>query len=156
MRYLLLTLALVLAIGCGTATPTSPDLTDVYKDYPRIADVVDFNVVSDITGIEIAELDISLVARSAQEQMPPGWVPDGSLMNDNELLIYFSAHIAESILGSMEHEQFCNLYDYLYQCFWEANDNSFPPFTYTRFMVWLMESNLWDVPDERDIFPPCA
>ena len=138
MRYLLLTLALVLAIGCGTATPTSPDLDNVYNDYPVLP-----------------ELELMATARTAQAQMPPGWIPDGSLMTDGELLVYFATHIAEGVLGSDEHPAFCNVYEYFYGCFYDANQLYPPPFTYVRFMVWWMESNSWDVPDVQDAYPPC-
>jgi len=138
MRYLLLTLALVLAIGCGTATPTSPDLDNVYNDYPVLP-----------------ELELMATARSAQaERMPPGWIPDGTLMTDEEILVHMAAHIAQDILpGGMDHPAFCSVYTYFHTCF--SGVDIPPPFTYARFLVWFMESNGWDVPDVQDIFPDC-
>jgi len=118
-------------IGCNAGSPVTPD----YSDYP----------VPD-----------GLAFRTAQmTPMPPGWIPDGTLMTDAEVMVYMAAHIAESITGGMAHPLFCAIYNQLHTTFVALNAQYPPPFTYARFLVWWMEVHSYNVPDEQDIFPDC-
>ena len=136
--FIVLAMTLVLGAACMNDIPTDPNMTDVYKDYPVFP-----------------EMEQYIADRSAQaERMPPGWIPDGTLMTDEEILVHMAAHIAEDVLpGGMDHPAFCSVYTYFHTCF--SGVDIPPPFTYARFLVWFMESNGWDVPDVQDIFPDC-
>ena len=163
--FLFIVLALTIAMGaaCMNDIPTdptpdiddAPNFADIYKDYPTNY-ALDIPTVDNPQEVERVIIDLKdILRRQAQaERMPPGWIPDGTLMTDEEILVHMAAHIAQDILpGGMDHPAFCSVYTYFHTCF--SGVDIPPPFTYARFLVWFMESNGWDVPDVQDIFPDC-
>ena len=162
--YFVLAMVMLLSFACDSV-PTEPapepvdqpNYAEVYKDFDPL-EFIDLRVVSKIVRHKITEaeaLETFYTVRSAQYQlMPDDWVPDGTTMTDDELIIYFSYHMAVSWMGGVTHEMFCQLYDYLHACYTEANGVWPPPFTYMRGFVWIMEANHWDVEDAGPGAPP--
>jgi len=149
MKYLsFLVILCALLIGCSGSTspitPSEPDFNTYFQDNQDSYPIV-------------------YVDRDAQAtKMPPGWIPDGTLMTDDEILVYMAGHITESIVGigpggQSPWEWFgaCMIYNKLHQMFVDINAQYPPPFTYAQFLVWWQEVHGYDVPDYQDMFPPC-
>ena len=157
--YPVVLLIALLFIGCNSGTsPVVPNHVPTFSEYNAYftTHLSDYPTTYVVDG-RIASLDEFILKRSAQGyvKMPPGWIPNGSLMTDAELEIYFPAHIVESMLKSMQHPYFCPIYTSMHD-FFVFQDSQYPPgFTYVRFCVWYMEMQGYDVPDQRDIFPNC-
>ena len=83
---------------------------------------------------------------------PPGWQPDGTDMystpNAEELRIYFAAHYTEAT-WIPESSTNCNIYHWWYHIFSDMD------FGQLSWIVREYERYRYDIPNERDIEPPC-
>ena len=135
--FAILTIAFTLLLfACNASVPVEPNEAD-WSEYPT-----EFTV-NDITfGLD----DFPVGVRTA------AYDPDGSLMTDAELIIYFSWNITDAVIG-WEHSQACDFYDLLHAMMTDIEYP--PPYTYPQFMVWYMESHGYDVPDTLTVGPDC-
>lgn len=81
------------------------------------------------------------------DPQPPGWMPDGTLMTRDELVVYFAAHYTEALMPP-DAPEVCVVYHFWYSFF-----DAYGP--RPALMVRWYERYRCDVPDYLDIEPPC-
>ncbi len=166
------------ALGCGSNSPITPDdplepvLTaqlsipdtigtewegheSLYAEY--VAKLRDNIPGSSMTTEEI--LYAMVIERKAQYEFDPDFIPDGTDMSSAVLTVYFPAHIVEDThgFGGFDNQYSgCDLYVLFYWYVDSINQGGFPPpFDFVNFLVFIMESNGYDVINNPPDIEPC-
>jgi hypothetical protein len=97
-----------------------------------------------------------LPTRHLQLEYDPDFVPDGTLMTDCEIVIYYAGHLTGEMFGwdGGGGWSSCDVYDITYTTLYDYNAMYPPgPWSPARYWVWYFEVNGYDVPDVLDIDP---
>ncbi len=167
----LLILIFVFTLGCtgastGSGSPTAPDFneTDPYElivSFDIEGEHFEFNIIDEVIAIAKAEVfyELRRVQWESWSGLPYQGM-NGTNMTDLQIIQHISAQLVGANFGwgTVFNVTGCVIYeDYMFPQIWEFHESN-PFLQFPQFLVFIMESNLYDFKDDynpADDDAPC-